>query len=80
VLRLWYIKRLPDLSGTDTSEIPVEWHDLICLEAAKIALGSVDRQFPVELKDQRDNALKMLVTNMEDREQQRPKYVNYVPD
>jgi len=80
-LRLWYVKRLAQLVDSATvSEIPLEWHDLICLEAAKIGLGAIQRELSTGLQEIHALQLQRMKQNLSEREYQSAKYVHYIPD
>jgi len=74
-LRLWYVKRLMDLATSgDVSEIPLEFHNLICLHAAMLLSGSEQRDFA--LINEYGAELQRLQTTIEPRQRQEPRYVN----
>jgi hypothetical protein len=80
-LKLWYSKVLPDLvegSDTATSEVPIQYHDLMCLEAAKRGFGSTNADMPKDLKDLLDQGLQEMVVQIEQRQRQTPGYINVV--
>lgn len=41
-IRIWYCKRLPDVTTSTSSEIPAEWHRLLVQKAALQALQKTD--------------------------------------
>jgi len=75
-IRVWYVRRLTDLSADgDTSEIPANFHELLALEAAKRACGSVNKDFPKELADLHGARLLELNAYVHNRARQGAKYV-----
>lgn len=80
-IKLWYTRRLLDLSSdSDVSEIPVGYHDLLCLEAAKRACGAENRAFPGELSQLHMDGLAELQVFTKRRQMHRASRVNYVPE
>lgn len=80
-LRLWYTKKIADLSAdSDTSDIPTEFHNLICLYAAKLGAMSEGRalkpEFLVELQDE----IARLAMHVESRQKQQVRGVHYVEE
>ena len=75
-IRVWFLKKVADLVGDlDTSEIPDSYHDLVCLQAARRAYGSVNRVMPQELAEILAKGLDDLVNDAQDRQSQEAKYV-----
>lgn len=76
----WYTKRLVDLvADGDVSEIPLEWHKLVVLQSARLAMASENRDFSAwEGEYQQD--MDRLVRFIRRRQRQDPKYVSYVAD
>lgn len=80
-IRVWYVRRLTDLSiGADTSDIPANFHELLALEAAKRACGSVNKEFPKELADIHGSRLIELNAYVHNRTRQGAKYVIPIPE
>jgi hypothetical protein len=76
-LRIWYTKRLADLVSTlDTSEIPAEYHGLMCLWGSKFLTGSEDRPFSEDLEEELQAGIIRLTSHMEQRQKQVPRYVS----
>lgn len=76
-LRVWYTKRLADLSATsDTSEIPAEYHRLMCLWGAKTLCGAEERAFSEDLEEELQASIARMTSHMEQRQRQTPRYVN----
>ena len=78
-VRLTYIKTLPRLvtaTGTGRPEIPPDYHDLICLQAAKRGYAIEGRRVPSDLSDLRIETLKSMSGFLEDRVVQGPTFVN----
>jgi hypothetical protein len=78
-VRLTYIKTLPRLataSGTARPEIPEDYHDLICLQAAKRGYAIEGRRLPSDLSDLRIETMKSMQGFLEDRIVQAPTFVN----
>lgn len=80
-IRCYYTKKVTDLSGdSDVSEIPLEYHDLVCLLAAQLMYGSQDRPMPVELRNRLDYEMAKIPADVQNREGQAAKTVRYVED
>jgi hypothetical protein len=78
-VRLTYIKTLPRLAtatGTGRPEIPEDYHDLICLQAAKRGFAIEGRRMPSDLSDLRIETMKSMQGFLEDRIVQAPTFVN----
>lgn len=81
VLRLWYTKKIPDLSSdSDTSELPSEFHGLLALYAAKLAFGSEGRALPPSLAEEFRDQMYRLTMHIETRERQESRSVIYEGD
>lgn len=79
-LRMWYVKRLADLvNDADVSEIPIEFHQLVCLEAARICCLADGKDF-TKWEDAYNEQQAMLSLFIEDRQRQEPRSVHYVSD
>lgn len=80
-LRLWYTMRLPDLSAsTDVSEIPLEYHNLVCLYASRLGLISEHRDIPKSLSEEFEIEMNRMTSHVEARQLQSPRYVRYVEE
>ena len=76
-LRLYYSRALPRLDAdADTSDIPSDYHDLVCLQGAKRGFGSEQRQMPPDLEGLRQELTAQLRTYVEDRQRQYPTFVD----
>jgi hypothetical protein len=76
----WYTKRIPDLAlDADVSEIPLEWHKLIVLQAARLAMASENREF-LAWEGEYQQDMGRLTTFIRRRQRQDPRYVSYVQD
>jgi hypothetical protein len=76
IIRLWYTKKIPDLSGTsDVSEIPLEFHGLLALYAAKLGFGSEARELPRALQQEFGDQMTRLTLHIETRERQESRHV-----
>jgi len=76
-LRIAYVKELTELSDdADESEIPKDYHDLVCLGAAKRAYGSVSRPFPPELEMIRQETIRDMLDELESRDVANVNYPN----
>jgi hypothetical protein len=77
-VRLTYIKSLPRIeNSSDRPEgIPNDYHDLICLQAAKRGYAIEGRKLPRDLSDLRVEALKNMQGMLENRVVQAPNFVN----
>jgi hypothetical protein len=62
-LRIWYIKRLADLTGTDTSEIPAQWHKAIVLRSVIQACRKME-QDTAELQKDYDKYIKEMISEL----------------
>lgn len=77
-IRLWYTKRLPRLSiGADVSEIPREFHTLVCLCAAKLCYGSVNEQFPGDLAERWVQGMNDVQAYLRNRQSHGANYMKY---
>jgi hypothetical protein len=76
-LRLVYSKAIT-ASTNDSAipDIPVEYHELIALSAAKRAMASEGMKFPGDLEQLRQEGLRELREAMDDRVNTGPTYVN----
>jgi len=75
-LRLVYNKSLPALSDDSTvSEIPLDYHDLLCLEATKYALGSGQQGLSDDLEQLRKEGLHDMLLFVESRDRTGPEFV-----
>lgn len=80
-LRVWYTKRLAALAaGADTSEIPVEYHNLVCLHAGRVGLGSQGKLFAEPLAQEYNDSMHRLTQHIEDRQKQTPRNVIYIDE
>jgi len=80
-LRVWYTKRIPDLSaGTDTSEIPVEYHDLVCKYAARFMFMAENRDISKDFEGEFNQAMGRLLRHIEKRQKQTSRTVRIVED
>ena len=76
-LRLTYSKELADLAAdSDESEVPKDYHDLICLYAAKRGYGGLGREFPQDLESLRVEGIAQMQNYLDDRDRTGPTYVN----
>ena len=76
-LRMVYSKSLPTLADdSDISEIPADYHDLVCLFAAKRAYGSISRDYPEDLETLRMEGIHDMMIQLEERDRVGPTYVN----
>jgi hypothetical protein len=77
-VRLTYIKNLDRLSSGShrPTGIPEDYHDLICLQAAKRGYAIEGRRLPRDLSDLRVETLKSMQGFLENRTVQSPQYVN----
>lgn len=77
-VRLTYIKSLPRIeNSSDRPEgIPNDYHDLICLQAAKRGYAIEGRKLPRDLSDLRIESLKSMQGFLESRTVQSPQFVN----
>jgi hypothetical protein len=46
-MKHWYLPRLSDMSGTGTSTIPAEFHDLVIVRAVYLAKTSVEQDIQI---------------------------------
>lgn len=75
-LRMWYTKKLPDLSAdSDVSEIPLEYHNLLALYTARVAIASEQRQFNPTLEQEFQEQMGRLIRHIEHRDAQGPHFV-----
>jgi len=75
-LRMWYIKRLTDLSaGGDVSEIPLEFHGLLALHAARMILLSEGRDFE-QWEKEYNEGMARIPMSLKSRQQHQPRYVH----
>jgi len=76
-LRLMYSKAITvSTDDSDIPDIPVEYHDLICLQAAKKASASEGRKWNPSLEQLRQEGFRELREGMDDRVNAGPTYVN----
>jgi hypothetical protein len=80
-LRVWYTRRLPDLVGdTDETQIPAEYHNLLCLYAARLGLISEHAQVPPDLDKEFEQEMNRMSAHIEARQLQSPRTVRYVEE
>lgn len=80
-LRVWYTRRVPDLSSsTDISQIPVEYHNLVCLYAARLGFISEHREIPASMKEEYEQEMNRMTAHIENRQMQTPRTVRYVEE
>lgn len=76
-LRMFYSQNLDRLDqDSDETVIPRDYHDLICLMAAKRGFGAEQRQMPPDLNQLRQEQVVQLTGYIEDRQRQTPEYVD----
>lgn len=79
-LRLYYTKTLAELKGTDKPvDIPQDFHDLICLRAAKRGYAIEQMKFPPALDELTGELTEQVVALGNDRSRHTNNFVN-VPD
>ena len=80
-LRVWYTRRVPDLtSSTDESELPGEYHNLVCLYAARLGFISEHRETPQVLEREFEIEMNRMTSHIESRQLQTPRTVHYVEE
>lgn len=80
-IKVWYSRRLPDLvNDGDTSDVPSEHHDLICLDAAKRGFGATGVAMPQELRELYDRQVSELQFSVSTRQSQDATQVRWVPE
>jgi hypothetical protein len=78
-LRVWYTKRIPTLAAdTDVSEIPVEYHNLVCMYACRLGFMSEHREIPDLIEREYEAEMNRLAAHIESRQLQTPRTVHYV--
>lgn len=74
--RLWYSFSIPDL--TDESDVPIaippDFHGLIALQAAKLAMAIENQPFP--MLDELNQGIDEIVRTTSQRQRQQPRYVH----
>lgn len=76
-LRLMYSKALAiTTTSSDIVDIPVEYHELLAISAAKRAIASEGGQFPRDLEQLRQEGMRELRESMDDRVNTGPVHVN----
>jgi len=77
-LRVWYTKKIPDLvNDADISLIPLNWHPLVVIHAAKLAFHS-ERRDASQWLDEYNREVSSLAEFIEGQQRQEPKYINIV--
>tara|TARA_B100001013_G_C24621631_1_gene447446 strand:- start:1743 stop:2387 length:645 start_codon:yes stop_codon:yes gene_type:complete len=80
-LRLHYTKSLSDLSGTEApTDIPQDYHDLICLRAAKRGYAIEQMKFPPGLDELAQELTDQVVALVEDRSRHMNNFINIQDD
>lgn len=76
-LRLVYSKTLARLKDdADVPEVHLDYHDLICIAAAKRGFAIENRRMPQDLEDLRQDAITDLRSSLEERANNGPTFVN----
>ena len=76
-LRLVYAKTLPRLSDdSDGAEVHRDYHDLVCLCAAKRGFAIENRPMPKDFEELRQDAIADLRSSLEERANNGPTFVN----
>lgn len=80
-LRVHYTKSLSELSGTDEpTDIPRDYHDLICLRAAKRGYAIEQLKFPPGLDDLTTELTDQIIALISDRSRHTANFVNVSDD